>query len=413
MQPMLRTNTHLYVGTTTLLFWTASIAVAQNLMAPSSDGALRIMYTDQAILEAGEARKDLPCNVSTLKPVLGFDLRYHSGYEVSIPMDELSGSENLLTMIFRVTPIEPAGQAVYFAHKLRVPTIEEGAKGDAYLQGGFDTGEGKYKVEWLMRDRTERVCSLTWDVEAVLPQRDKQIGLSLPAGVVHPMDRQQFKEEPPIARAQEEAPLNVKVLINFAPQNARSATLQPLDTSALVSILRNISRDPRIGKFTVVAFNLQEQKVIYREENADRIDFPKLGEAIETLNLGTVDLERLAKPHGDTEFLTTLIRQEAGTAETGPDALVFAGPKALLDVNVPQDSLRQIGELNYPVFYMNYNLHPQSVPWNDTISKAVKFLKGYEYTISKPRDLWYAVTEMVSRIAKMKQGRRSGASASE
>ena len=93
--------------------------------------------------------------------------------------------------------------------------------------------------------------------------------------------------------------------------------------------------------------------------------------------------------------------------------MVFAGPKALLEESVPAESLRQIGELGYPVFYMNYNLYPQAVPWNDAIGKAVKFLKGYEYTISKPRDLWFAVTEMVSRIVKTKQGRRSGTSSSE
>ncbi|MBC8164918.1 MAG: acetyltransferase, partial [Bryobacteraceae bacterium] len=202
-------------------------------------------------------------------------------------------------------------------------------------------------------------------------------------------------------------------LVNFAPQNSKAATLQPLDTSALVSILRNISRDPRIGRFSLIAFNLQEQRVLYRQENADKIDFPSLGEALQTLNLGTIDLKRLSQKNGDTEFLASLIRQEVGTAGIAPDAVVFAGPKALLEENVPQDSLRQIGELSYPVFYMNYNLYPQSVPWADAISKAVKYLKGQEYTISRPRDLWYSVTEMVSRIVKWKQGRRSGTSSSE
>jgi hypothetical protein len=177
--------------------------------------------------------------------------------------------------------------------------------------------------------------------------------------------------------------------------------------------LRSISRDPRIGTFTIIAFNLQEQKVVYRAENTGRIDFPALGEALSDLNLGTVDLKRLSQKHGDTEFLTNLIRREVASPENKLDAVVFAGPKAMLEENVPQDSLKEIGSLNYPVFYMNYNLYPQSVPWNDSISRAVKFLKGYEYTISKPRDLWFAVTEMVSRIVKLKHVRRSGTSPSE
>jgi len=397
-----------------LLLCSSSTLVAQvALTGGGPNGAVRIFYTDQAVLEAGETRKDLPCTVNPSKPVLGFDLHYHSGYEVSIPLKDLAGSDNLLTILFRVTDPARKDDPLYFTQKVRVPAIEEDAKGDAYLQGSFDVGEGSYHVDWLMRDRSERVCSSNWDFDAALPVKDKQIALALSPGTVRQADPEQFKEEPPVVRAQNEPPLNVKVMINFAPQNSQSATLQPLDTSALVSILRTIARDPHIGKFTIVAFNLQEQKVVYRAENAERIDFPALGEALNSLNLGTIDLHRLSQKHGDTDFLASLIRKEVSTTNAPPDALVFAGPKALLDENVPQDALREIGNVNYPIFYMNYNLYPQQIPWNDAIGKAVKFFKGYEYTISKPRDLWFAVSEMVSRITKSKAGRRAGALSSE
>ena len=65
-----------------------------------------------------------------------------------------------------------------------------------------------------------------------------------------------------------------------------------------------IAREPRIHKFSIVAFNMQEQRVIYRQEAASQIDFPALGKALRSLNLGTVDLKRLTQKHGDTEFLT-------------------------------------------------------------------------------------------------------------
>ena len=41
----------------------------------------------------------------------------------------------------------------------------------------------------------------------------------------------------------------------------------------------------------------------------------------------------------------------------------------------------------------------------DAIGSAVKRLKGYEYTISRPRDLWYAWTEIMSRIVKFRVGK--------
>jgi len=202
--------------------------------------------------------------------------------------------------------------------------------------------------------------------------------------------------------------------VNFAPQNSLSASLQPLDTSALVSILRSIVREPRIGKFSIIAFNMQEQRVVYRQDGADRIDFPALGEALTSLNLGTVDLKRLSEKHGDTEFLADLIRREVGSnSQNHPDALIFAGPKVMLDANVPQDALKEAGEVNFPLFYMNYNLSPQTVPWKDAISHTVHFFRGYEYTISRPRDLWFAVTEMVSRIVKSRNGKQTSSISSQ
>ena len=382
----------------------AASADAQNLMAGGGPGGgVRMFNTDVAVMEMREVRKDLPCTVNPSKANLGFDLKFHAGYEVTIPMRELAGSENTLTIIFRVTPEDNSDDPVVFTQRVKVPSIEEEAKGDAYLQGVFDVGEGKYKVDWLMRDRSERVCSFYWDADAVLPAKDRAIEVGVPPHTVRPTEVEQFREEPPVERNGSEGPLNVKVLVNFAPQNSRSATLQPVDTSALVSILRTISRDPRIHRFTVVAFNLQEQKVVYRQEEADRIDFPKLGEALETLKLGTVDVKKLGQKRADTEFLTELIKSETSN-ELRPDAMIFAGPKAMLDANVPTETLKEV-DPEFPVFYLNYNLNPQQTPWRDSIGHAVRFFKGHEFTISRPRDVWFAVSEIVSRIVKSKQGK--------
>ena len=373
----------------------------------------RLFGTDMAVLESGEARKDLPCTVTPVKPQVGFDLRFHAGYEVAVPLRELSGSDNMLTILFRVVPDNHKDEPIYFSQKVRVPSIEEEARGDALLQGGFDLGEGSYHVDWLMRDRTERVCSSYWDSEAALNQKDRQMTLTLTPGAVIASEGEQFKEEPPIERISTEPQLNIKVLINFAPQKSDAAALRPLDTQALVSILRQIAREPHIGKFSLVAFNMQEQRVLYRQESANRIDFPALGEALTSLSLGTVDLKRLSQKHGDTEFLNDLIKAELGNGPERPDALIFAGPKVMLDENVSQDALKEVGEVEYPIFYMNYNLNPQQTPWRDSIGRAVRFFRGTEYSISRPRDLWFAVSEMVSRIVKSKHGRPISAMSSQ
>src|SRR5262249_20142722 len=150
-----------------------------------------------------------------------------------------------------------------------------------------------------------------------------------------------FKQEAPVVRQQDEEPLNVKVVVNFAPQDSASATLQPLDTTALVSILRNIAREPRIGKFSIIAYNMQQQRVIYRQDSASQIDFPAIGKGLGSLSLGTVDLKRLSQKHGDSEFLAGLITKELKEGKQ-PDAVIFAGPKVMIEEGLPPDALKQL-----------------------------------------------------------------------
>jgi hypothetical protein len=317
----------------------------------------------------------------------------------------------LLTMVFRVAPDQKPDDAVYFSQRWNVPMIDMDAGGNALLTGTFDLGEGKYHVDWLMRDRSERICSFNWDSEASLPSKDKQIALDIAASVVQPVDMEPFKQEPPVTRETQDTPLNVKVMVNFAPQDSLSASLQPIDTHALLSILRNIDRDPRIHKFSIVAFNMQEQRVIYRQESAAQIDFPALGEAIRALNFGTVDLKRLSQKHGDSDFISSFLTQEMKDDKDEPDAVIIAGPKVTVEGTGPQEALKQVGDLKFPVFYMNYNLNPQANPWRDAIGTAVKTLKGAEFTISRPRDLFFAWTEIIGRIVKFRIGKSATATA--
>lgn len=391
----------LYFWAGVILFSAASLP-AQRLLP---GGVTRMFSSDVAVMETGQSRQDLPCTVSPVKPSLGFDLKFHSGYDVSVPLKDLAGDGNSLTMLFRVVPQGQPDEAVYLSQRMSVPEIGPDAGGEAYLRGKFDLGEGKYHVDWLMRDRTEHFCSSSWDVEAALPAKDKDIPLNLGPDSVEPADEQLFKAEPPIQRDHSRPPLSVKVMVNFAPQNALSATLEPLDTDALVSILRNIARDPRIGTVSIVAFNMQEQRVIYRQESASQIDFPALGEALQSLNLGTVDLKSLVQKHTDTDFLADLMKREMTGGQNQPDAVIFASPKVMLDAAVPPETLKEIGEPKFPVFYMNYNLNPAANPWRDAIGSAVKSFKGAEFTISRPRDLFFAWSEIMGRIVKLKFGR--------
>jgi hypothetical protein len=224
--------------------------------------------------------------------------------------------------------------------------------------------------------------------------------LPIAPNAIEASDQEFFKPEPPVTRLRAEDAFKVKVLLNFAPQQGYASSMQPMDTSALVSILRNIAREPRICRFSIVAFNMNEQRVVYKREDADEIDFPELGKALSTLKLGMVDYKKLSDPHSGSDFLSKLVRDELGGNKT--DAVIFAGPKIGLTDNVPPDNLKDLASVPFPVFYMNYNLSPVQNPWRDPIGNVVKHLRGYEYTIARPRDLWTSWADIMSRIVKLK-----------
>ncbi|HMF74867.1 MAG TPA: hypothetical protein VK604_04325 [Bryobacteraceae bacterium] len=379
-------------------------ATSQILLKPAQEGeTVMLMPSDMAILEAADGRKDLPCTVLDRKAELGFDLRFHSGFDVTLPLRELAGDSQLLTVVFRAYAVDNPTHPVYFVQHFQVPTVEEDAKGDATLQGGMDVGEGKYHIDWLMRDKSERICSSSWEVEATLSPKDKPMPLFIAPNHIAESSRHPFLDDATSAGSHSSQDnLNVKLLVNFAPQDSTSASLRRTDTDALVSILKEIERDPRVAHISLVAFNVEETRIFYRQETAEQIDLPALGKALQTMKLGTVDVQRLGQKHSETDFLENLITTEIGTA-AHPDAVIFAGPKVMLSADVPQDELRRIGNIECPVFYMNYILNPQTIPWKDSISHAIRTFKGTEFTISRPRDLWFSTTEMVSRIVRRKR----------
>lgn len=364
-----------------------------------------IMPSDLAIFESDDPRKEIPCSVVQHKAELGFDLRFHAGYEVTVPLSEVAGDGGLLTVVFRIRSQADPGLPTYFLQHFTVPTVADDAKGDALLEGEINLGEGIYHVDWLMRDRSERICSSSWDVEAALAQKDRPMDLFLSPNKVAAAATELFVNDTEVRLPAPPAEaLNVKLLVNFSPQDSLSATLRRSDTDALVSMLKAIQRDRRIGKISLVAFNISDARVVYRQETAEQIDFPALGKALQTVKLGTVSLQHLGEKQSETNFLQSLIEQEVGAA-AHPDAVIFAGPKAMLKADVPQEDLRRIGDVECPVFYMNYNLNPQAVPWKDSISHAIKAFRGTEYTISRPRDLWFSTSEMVNHILRTKRSR--------
>lgn len=381
-----------------------AVASAQEMVTPAEYTGVNIPVSELAIFEAGIPRNDLQCKVERSEAVLGFDMNFHAGYHVELPLAEVGDGDNLLSVLFRIYPVDRPREKRYFSQRFRVPDfpeVAEGetAKGNAYLEGSILAGPGKYKVDWLMRDRRERVCASSWTFEVQPYTKDEALPITLTPGVVRAAPAHPFQDlhDHGVPKDPSRASLHVKLLVNFAPLNLKSAVLQPVDLAALLSIVKSVARDDRVGQVSLVAFNVREQRVLYRQTAVDRVDYEAVGKAIDSLQQGTIRYSLLADKNSDTRFLTNLITTEM-SSEDSLDAMVFVGPKVLLDENPPVELLSDAGHVEFPLFYVNYNLNLRENPWRDAIGSAVKYFRGAEFTVYRPQDLFQALRKMFTEI---------------
>ncbi len=384
-----------------LLALSLSLPCASQTLAPSSFGGSQyhVINTDMAVLRSGETRDDLPCQVVPLAPKLGFDLQFLAGYRVSIPLKALAGAGDKLRMLFRILPLDGSNSYTYFVDRTDVPAIEPDAEGHATLAGQYVLGPGRYRVEWLMRNRAERVCAKNWEIETNTAENLDTLAATRGAYTVAPRDPDLFTAEPPVLRSAADDLLHVKILINFTPSDPRDLRLRQYDLRNIVSIVRAISREPNVGTFSLVAFNMQQERVIFEQDSVSRIDFPGLGEAIESIEEGMIDVALLEDEESGSRFLTEVLQQHLGEQDPEPDAIVILGPKLLLEKKVSVQRLAEVGQTRSPIFYFIYDTMPSAYPWRDAISNILRLYRGLEYTITFPKDLGKAMKSFLSKSA--------------
>jgi DNA-directed RNA polymerase specialized sigma24 family protein len=338
-----------------------------------------------------------PCEVTPEQPYLGFDLRFHDEYGVVIPARLFDHTAGLLQVRVRVKPEAGIAEAVTLS---RVFSIPEYATRKLMLVDGFDLGPGRYRVDLQMGDARVRECSAHWGIQTQPKDGLPGQPLTLEPNQIVERIAGPFDDEPSVDRAVGQ-PLGIKILLNLSPESSLESILNPLHTSVLMSIVRSIARQPEIGRFTLVAFNLRGQQIVYRQDNARNIDFAALGKALRVSGSGTIPYRVLRDKQSETRFAEKLLTDELGGEQHSADAIFIVGPKVTLDKKISLDALKSAGAAACPIFYLNYTPNPFNEPWRDTIGSALRAYKSsLAWNISFPRDMRAAMKELLSRIGE-------------
>jgi hypothetical protein len=380
------------------------VAASVSLWAQARVGPwFQALPSDMEVLESDASRADLPCQVTSEKPFLGFDLRFHASYGVTIPVKELTDAGGRLIAIMRVTPAANHDQPTYFVQRFSIPAIPPRTKGEGMVSSSVELGYGVYHVDWMMRDAGDRVCSSHWELEVKPHHGERNSPVTLGPYLIADRYGNTGRNELPVEPAAK--PRHIKILLNLSPNKPERTALTPRSAAVLLSMLRAITLARGIGPLSLVAFNVWEQKVIERKDTAGMIDFAALARTAEAPTNAIVDYHSLEDPQSDVRFLSQLLGDELSPRSAPVDAIIIIGPKLTLPMKIRLEALKERGTASCPISYLNYNPDPVDQPWPDAIRTALKLHRGaMTYNIFVPGDLATAMKDILSRIGVLPYG---------
>jgi hypothetical protein len=323
--------------------------------------------------------KPLRCEVRPLRPTLDFSFRFQAGYRVRVPMNQFAGAGHSWGVVMRVTP--EGGAPVYLGHRTRLPEIPKTTV-QLELGGGYLLGEGHYRVAWQLYDETGRVCRAEWKVEARRTHADRNVRMSLAPETATPL----YVRAPGDHR-DDAPPLRVTVLLDVAPLSPRRTRMSARDNIMLLGTLSALLDRLPTRSVRLVAFNLDQQKELYRRDGFTPGQLSDVARTVETLQLGMVDYHVLQNRGGNVTLLADLVNRELTTPEPS-DVVLFLGPLARFGERFPEQLLERPAGAAPHFFYLQYRppfLRMQAT-LPDLIHSLVGRLKGKVVVMNSPGD---------------------------
>jgi hypothetical protein len=399
-------------------FALAAAACAQTLVEPERAAEIRQAF-DQPLAAM------LRCGISPVKPFLTFGFRFQTGYQLTFPLSQFSGSGHRISIHVRVVP---AGlPPVYLTVTKGLPNVPD-VKADAAEDGMFVVGEGSYSVDLLAVDDEHRSCRSTWQIQARLNGTERQVVPATPPLTIF----EAASSTPPGAPKQRPDIGRLTILLHAAPMMPRRTKLQEDDINLLTDSVSTLLRQWPARSVRLIAFNLLQRSVIVRKDKFDASQMNDLTQSLEQVELGAVNYRTLASSRNPLDLMSNLVQEELRDL---PDAVLILGPQAALGENLPPEPGKRLEPT--PIFYLQYppgrvlfgqpgfasaqpigsagvrgpgNLGPDnlsslsrvpiSMATADGIQKLVVRLKGEIFPVRSPHDLADAIRRIDPRIAR-------------
>lgn len=358
----------------------------QQMLPPAQQSAANRLF------EQSSKTDGLNCTIERERPSLDFTFHFDEGFQIICPFQEFGGRRTRLMIYVRVTPeggspLLLGTFAILRGLSIKPSQVYPGRGKSFYvIRGGFSVGEGRYRVEVLMADPGNRTCTRAWWVK--VPHRMQK---AVPV-VLSPHQVSSISIPP--WHGPQAGGLRLAVLLSAGSLNPRATRLGAGYQMMLLQILSTLLQQTPCASVRLVAFNLDQERVIYDVDSFEPTGFDKLQRAFNGLNLGIVSVETLEKRNQWAEMLATLTNRQL-TAQPPPDAVIILGRSFRWMKKVPKGMLMFHYE-GMPRFFYFENGPENLFP--DSLGFLTKTLGGKIYRVSTPHDLGMAIQKMLAQL---------------
>jgi hypothetical protein len=352
------------------------------------------------VFDSTSWKRGLNCRIEPRQPLLNFEFRFSAGFVARCPLGQFGGKKSRVILYLRVTP-EDGAQVLLGAQYLLPAAPPDSRLGkdlsrlrtQVVLSAGFAVGEGRYYVEAAVTDDQGRVHSKHWKMKAALGRHEHGIPVGAAPGSIAPLEAHPWDGE--LVKTGDRKKLTI--LLNATPFWRSQHRLYAWDRAMLLGAVSTLLRQTPCKSVRLVAFNLDQAKVIFEQEEFDRIGFFKLAGALERLEMGTISYRALQGKPG-LALLADLANQEV-RAETPSDAVIFLGPGTHFYDKIPRENLKARETAQPTFFYFEYFPYwriGQEFP--DSVEHMTHAERGSVFHIHSPGELAQAIGKMLQAL---------------
>jgi hypothetical protein len=337
----------------------------------------------------------LRCSIHQTPVVLDFLFRFDAGYMVDCRLRQFKPGASLVSYL-KIQPQE--GPPVLLGDSFEIPPVsaEMVAKLgqrkvndlEIELSGAYALGEGKYTIDLILIDDQSRSIRKRWNIETIQKRPDQSIPFALQPNTADSLVASSWQGN------HTGNGVRLTVLLHATPMNPKRSKLYAWDRAFLLQSLTSLLKQTPYQSVRVIAFNLDQQQEIFRQDDFDAEGFSKLATVLRTLELGTVSYKAMQKQ----SWAGPLVRltEEEVSSKNPSDAVIFLGPTTHFMDKVSLETMKSAKDGPH-FFYFEY------YPWNgsqfpDSIDHMTHDLHGTVFRIHSADQLAQAIQKMLGQI---------------